>query len=522
MKIRSIILALLTAALTGCSDDYITLLPEDSIAPDAYFQTDEQLAQAVTAAYVPLRDLLANDYFTSEMRSDNTHYQPAPSNRGTANVYRENVADWNNDANNNYVNAVYYHCYTGISRANIVIGRLPGAKSATEEGKASAEGQAKFLRAFNYFKLVRLFGGVPLYLKEVTKAEEAFLPRATAAEVYEQIIADASDAITQLPLPGDFPQSGQATKGSATVLLADVYLTLRRYAEAETLLKTLPGMGYDLLDNYEDVFKPENKNSKESLFEVQYLEGTSVGTQPNPLPFNFLPRTPNTVLITGNPSSNTTGSGGWNKPTPDLISAYEEGDKRLEASIGMAEGTYNAVYYMDISAIKDVAGYEPAPGTVGQPYIKKYLHPPFVAANNSNENWPVYRYAEALLMLAEALNEQGESPLTPLNAIRSRAGLDPLTTTDQATLRDIILHERRVELAFENKRFHDLQRSPKGIAIMQAYAVKAKATYDLIPATAFDIQEYKFLFPIPQPERGLNFVGDEKTAGLTDCGDRSR
>lgn len=504
MKTRSIIIALFCLALTGCSDDYINLLPEDSIAPDEYFQTDEQLAQAVTAAYVPLRDLLVNDYFTSEMRSDNTHYQPAPSNRGTAIVYRENVADWNNDANNNYVNAVYYHCYTGISRANIVLGRLPDAQNATEEGKALAEGQAKFLRAFNYFKLVRLFGGVPLYLQEVTKAEEAFLPRASADEVYQQIIADATDAVALLPAPDGFPQNGQATKGSATILLADVYLTLRRYAEAEGLLRTLPEMGYGLLDNYQDVFEPANKNSKESLFEVQYLEGTAVGTQPNPLPFHFMPRTANTVLITGDPSSNTTGSGGWNKPTQDLIDSYEEGDTRLEASIAIAEGTYDAVYYMVISAVKSAGDYQPAPGTVGQPYIKKYLHPPFVAANNSNENWPVYRYAEALLMLAEVLNEQGKPALEPLNEVRMRAGLDAVTTTDQAELRAIILHERRVELAFENKRFHDLQRSPDGLAIMQAYAAKAKESYDLLPATAFDIQEYKFLFPIPQPERGLN------------------
>jgi hypothetical protein len=299
-------------------------------------------------------------------------------------------------------------------------------------------------------------------------------------------------------------QTGEATKGSATVLLADVYVTLKRYPEAEVLLNTLPAMGYGLnLASYEDAFKPTNKNSKESMFEVQYLTVTGNGNQPNPLPFHFLPRTTDSKLITGAILTNTTGSGGWNKPVPDLIEAYETGDKRLEASIAMAEGTYDASYFMILSANKSVLNYTPAAGKVGQPYSKKFLYPAELTGNSS-VNWPIYRYAEALLLLAEALNEQGKSPLAPLNAVRNRAGLGDITETNKEVLRDIIFHERRVELAFENKRFHDLQRNPKGLAIMQAYAVKAKATYTMLPATAFDIQPYKFLLPIPQSERGLN------------------
>jgi hypothetical protein len=505
MKKIYIILTVLIFMGTGCSKDFIDLVPEDSLSPSTFYQTDAQLYQGVIAAYVPLRDLLVNDSFASEMHSDNTHYQPSPSNRGTANIYREAPADWINDANNDYTNAIYYHCYTGISRANIVIGRIPDAKLATVAGKAKADGEAKFLRAFNYFKLVRLFGGVPLHLTEVTKADDAFLPRATVDQVYAQIIADAKDAISELnpPVFTSNKQGGEATKGSATVLLADVFVTLKRYAEAEALLNTLPAMGYTLNAVYDDAFKPTNKNSRESMFEVQYLEGTAVGTQPNALPFTFLPKTANSTVITGAPSTNTTGNGGWNKPTPDLISTYETGDKRLPASIGMAEGTYDATYNMTITANPSVVGYVAPAGKVGQPYIKKFLHAPFVAASNSNTNWPIYRYAEALLLLAEAQNEQGKSPLTALNALRPRTGLGNITETNQALLRDIIIHERRVELAFENKRVHDLQRIPNGLSIMQAYAIKAK-TYPLVPATAFDIQPYKFLFPIPSPERGLN------------------
>lgn len=514
MKKKYILLMLSVLTVSSsCKKSFIDLAQEDSLPPDAFFQTDSQLQQAVAAAYVPLRDLLVNDYYTSEMRSDNTHYLPNPVNRGTATVYRENVSDWNNDANNDYVNAVYYHCYNSISKANIVIGRIPNAAKATEDGKAHADGQAKFLRAWNYFKLVRLFGGVPLYLTEVRNADDAFKDRSTTDEVYAQIIADARDAINELKPPAKFPQSGEATKGSATMLLADVYVTLKRYAEAEELLNTLPAMGYGLNANYADAFLPTNKNSKESLFEVQYLEGTAAGTQPNTFVFQFLPKTTTTVLITGNVPSNTTSSG-WNIPSFDLLKTYEPNDKRLEASIGIAEGTFDASYIMKITAVKSPVGYVTPAGLQSTPFIKKYMHGPYAAATNSGENWPIYRYSEALLLLAEAQNEQGKSPLEALNTVRHRAGLPDVTETSQAALRSIILHERRVELAFENKRFHDLQRSADGLAIMQAYAAKAKTTYTNLENNAFDIQSYKFLFPIPLPERNLN-PGMEQNPGYT-------
>lgn len=504
MKKKYILLMLMALIATSCKKDFINLKPTDSLSPDTFFQTDDELEQAAAAAYAPLRDLLINDYHTSETRSDNTHYIPNPTNRGTATVYQENVSDWNNDANNDYVNAVYYHCYTGISRANILIGRIPNATKATDAGKARADGQAKFLRAWNYFKLVRLFGGVPLYLTEVSKAEDAFKDRSTADQVYAQIIADAKDAINELLPPAKFPQTGEATKGSATMLLADVYVTLKRYAEAETLLNTLPAMGYDLNANYADAFLPANKNGKESIFEVQYLQGTAVGTQPNTVVFQFLPKTTNTSLITGPAFPSNTSSAGWNIPTFDLLAAYEPNDKRLDASIGIAEGTYDASFVMTISAVKSPVGYVPTAGKSYTPFIKKYIHPPFVATVNSNDDWPIYRYSEALLLLAEAQNEQGKSPLAALNKVRNRAGLPSSAETDQVKLRDIIMHERRVELAFENKRFHDLQRMPDGLAIMQAYAAKAKTTFTNLVANAFDIQAYKFLYPLPLPEINLN------------------
>jgi starch-binding outer membrane protein, SusD/RagB family len=494
--------AVLAMTFSSCNDSFIDLVPEDSYTSDSFYKTEAQFRQAVIAAYVPLRDVLVNDYFTSEMRSDNSIYQPYPSNRGTAYVHRENISDFTDNSTNAYTNAVWQHCYTGISRTNIVVERL--AKSNLPETvKNSISGQAKFLRAWYYFKLVRLYGGVPLFLKEVTKADDAFLPRSTAEQVYAQIIADATEAVAQLPAPGKFPQSGEATKGSATMLLADVYATQKKWAEAETLLNSLAGMGYALHSEYADAFLPANKNGKESIFEIQFLEGTVTGTSPNPLTFHFLPRSTSTAIITGIAINNSS-TGGWNTPTTDLINAFEKNDKRLDASIGIAEGAYNSSDLFTYSANKSIVDYKPATGKIGVPYIKKYVHAPLVAVTGSNDNFPVYRYSDALLLLAEAQNELGKSPLTPLNAVRARAGLPAITGGSQAALRDIILHERRVELAFENHRWHDLVRSGKAVEVMNAFGAELKKQVNYLTPDAYQVTANKLLFPIPQAEVELS------------------
>jgi hypothetical protein len=492
----------LAATALSCKKDFIDLEPKDSYSAGTFFQNEEQLRQGVTAAYVPLRDLLTNDFYTSEMRSDNTIYQPYPSNRGTAYTYKESLSDFTDNSTNSYSNAVYFHCYSGISRANIVIQRIDDV-TLSPEAKADIDGQAKFIRAWNYFKLVRLFGGVPLFLKEVTKADEAFLPRATVEEVYAQIIADAEDAVAELMPPTKFPQSGQATKGSATMLLAEVYATQKKWAEAEVLLNTLPAMGYALNADYASTFSTANKNSRESLFEVQYLAGTVVGTAPNNFIYQFLPRTSSTTLITGT-ATNNSATGGWNTPTQDLIDAYEKDDKRLDASIAIAEGTYNTSDLLVISANKSVVNYIPAAGKIGVPYIKKYLNLPHIAPNNAGDNWPIYRYADALLLLAEVQNEQGKSPFEALNAVRTRAGLPATTESSQAGLRGIIDHERRVELAFENHRWHDLQRTGRAVEVMNAFGTQLRQQVNYLSPDAYQVTQNRLLYPIPQSERELD------------------
>ncbi|GEP98788.1 RagB/SusD family nutrient uptake outer membrane protein [Chitinophaga cymbidii] len=503
MRKLYILFIALTLANVACKDDFINLAPEDSPSGATYFKDEAGLRQALLATYNALRGLANVDYNMAEMRSDNTHYEDYTVNRGDGYVHRENIADFLDNAGNSYSANTYFACYTGIARANIVLTRAKAA-SIDEAVKTDIEAQAKFLRAYFYFKLVRYFGGVSLHLKEVEKADDAFVARSSAEEVYAQIIADAGDAVDQMKPPASFPQTGLATKGSATMLLAEVYMTLKRYRDAELLLKTLPGMGYQLLGNYEDVFSTSSKNSRESIFEVQYLQGIEQGQQSNFI-YQFLPRSMDTQIITG-VKTNNVNTGGYNIPTQDLIDAYEPGDKRLEASIGIAEGSYNTSLIFTFSAKKSVIDYTPAPGKVGVPYIKKFLHA-HSNANNTNDNWPVYRYADALLLLAEALNEQNKAPeaLPYLNQVRvPRSGLDAITEANPELLRPIIARERRVELAFENHRWHDLVRTGTAMETMEAFGNDLKLRLSYLPANAFQLESYMLLFPIPQSERELN------------------
>ncbi|HEY6901647.1 MAG TPA: RagB/SusD family nutrient uptake outer membrane protein [Puia sp.] len=502
-KIELIMAGILLMGMTACKKDFIQLTPPDSYTANNFYKTEAQFQSAIVAAYAPLRDVLVNDYFTSEMHSDNTIYQPY-ADQGTAYVQRRNISDFTNTSTNAYANATWQHSYTGISRSNIIIESLKKA-DISDSVRKSIDGQAKFLRALNYFRLVRLYGALPLFLKVIEKADDAFIPRTGVDSIYKQIVADAQDAVNELAPPGKFPQTGIATKGAATMLLADVYAVQKKWSDVEALLNTLPAMGYNLNTNYADAFAPGNKNSFESLFEIQYLGGTTTGTTPNVTTLHFIPRSKDTKLLTGITVDNT-GIGGWNTPSSDLIASFEAGDKRLDASVGIIEGTYDGSYYMTYSAAKSVVGYTPAAGKVGIPYIKKYVHSPLPATTGSGDDFPIYRYSESLLLLAEALNEQGKTSaaLTPLNRVRIRAGLVAATTTDAAQLRDIIWHERRVELAFENKRWEDLLRSGSALDVINAFGVKLRQELSYVPTDSHVVTAHNLLFPIPQDNIDLN------------------
>ncbi|MES1250239.1 MAG: RagB/SusD family nutrient uptake outer membrane protein, partial [Chitinophaga rupis] len=338
----------------------------------------------------------------------------------------------------------------------------------------------------------------------VASPSQAFLSRAPVADIYAAIIADLTDAITKLPPKLTFPQSGRVTIGTAETLLANVYLVQKKYAQAQAQLEAVTKLGYSLNASYANAFSTTNKNSAESIFEVQYQQGSANG-QYSYFIYDFIPPMASTTVVTGTNTNTLSSSSGQNVPTLDLISAYETGDTRLDATVGIIEGHTDANGNFVAESLKSIVNYTAPAGKVGRRFAKKYLHPS-TTPSQTDDDWPIYRYSDALLMLAECLNEQGNSgdALPYLNQVRSRAGLPASTETDQTALRAVIAHERRIELALENKRWTDLLRTGQVKPVMTAFATVIKQNPQ-VPANAYThIDDDHLLYPIPISEIQLN------------------
>jgi starch-binding outer membrane protein, SusD/RagB family len=495
--------------LASCKKDFLELYPEGQVNVENFYKSTKDFQQAITGAYVPLRDVANIAFFMDEMRSDNAHYTYNQKDRGGLGF--EQLADFMDDAQNGVISTRYQANYNGISRTNVILDRLATIDFVmAESDKKQIAGEAKALRAHYYFDLVRHYGAVPLHLHEVTSTAGASLPRTGADTIYNQIIADFTDALTALAPPDKFPQSGHITRGAVATELALVYMTLKQFDKAVPLLQSVTQMGYALQNNYKDVFDPaaDKKNGKESIFEVQYKATGSGDGQSSGFIYRFIPVTTTTTNLLGVNYNN--GSGGWNVPSDDILHAYEPGDQRLHESIALVAGHFNSNVDFIPDSVEQV-GYTPPAGVIVRRFVKKYYHPPYTflpsrTEFNAPENWILYRYADALLMLAESYNETGKpgDALPHLNAVRKRAGLSDITTTDQQQLRDIIAHERRIELAFENHRWPDLVRTGKAIAVMTAYGTYMKQTYGYLLPASFTVTENRLVYAIPFREIQLN------------------
>lgn len=446
--------------MTGCKK-FLEVVPETALSSATFFTQEADFKQAVNGAYVPLRGIVNGPaYLLGEMHSDNTYYYRNILFGATE--QQENIADFsiptsNGITTNVHVTNQYRLDYQIIARTNQILTTIDAVDFAADS-KNNLKGQALFLRAYAYFELVRYFGKVPLHLTAVTNRQEAALPLSSSEVIYTQIIKDADEA-GKLLLPKSKQEAGRATSGAAKTLLANVYIVQKKWAEAEKLLKdVVTNDGYALMPDYNDAFTTTsgNKNNQESVFEVQFQEG-SAGYNGSII-YNFIPR-PITAAelqpITGTSNPQPLSGEGNNAPTPDIIAAYEPADKRKDISIG----------YVTLSgSLRANKVY---------PYIKKFAKPHALHGNTGN-NWPIYRYSEVLLFLAEALNEQGKAAeaATYLNQVRARAGLAASTA---ANVRDAIYNERRVELAFENKRWFDLVRTGRAVEVITAYGNRIKA-----------------------------------------------
>lgn len=483
---------------TACSDSFLDLAPESQMTESTFFQTEDHFNQAVTGIYEGLRAIKGKaGYLMTEQRSDNAHYVRNEVDRGQRTS--EDIADFTDDAINGYTAQIYRDCYSAIARANTVIDRIQ-TKNFSAAFTNRIIGEAKVLRAYYYFELVRYFGGVSLHLEEVNNPDKAFLPRASVDQVYEAIIADLKDGIEKLENP-TFPQVGRVSKGTAKMIYADVLMTKpqRDYATAEQQLKDIMKMGYGLIE-YSELFDNKHKNSIESIFEVQYKAGDT-GQQSDYI-YRMMPLTNDGVAITGVAGSNNTSNGGNVIPNQELVDMYEPGDKRLNVSIAVAVGVKdNQTGIMEIDDVLEVGDPQIATYTSFCYFVNKYRNP-HEKINNTDDNFPIYRYSEVLLSLAECLVAQNraDEAVEHVNAVRNRAGLPSLTVVTA----DDIEKERRVELAFENKRWHDLIRTGKAVSVMNAYGNRMKVLYPYIEARAYNVTEDRLIYPLPYRELQIN------------------
>lgn len=477
-SLRNITLLILTMlVVNSCTDDFIELKPISNANVENFFKTQSDFESAMTAAYASFassgtyRD---NIQLIGDLRSDNSEMGTTASVR----FPYFDMSEFREQVTSPIFESVWNDSYRGIARVNLIIEKLEETElDAAFETRTKAECQ--FIRALHYFNLVRVFGDIPLVLSNIAIEEAYEMGRTPQEQVYQQIIDDFTFAADNLPntIAGE---EGRATRGAALALLGKTLLTLNDFQQASVVLKEVIDLNqYELLENYADLWKVENENHKESIFDIQFTRSSTFNTgsyfvvRYTPYLYPYL-------------SYYSTG-GGYNIPTEDMINAYEPGDIRKDASV--------REYYIDPDS-DTISGLE------GRYCIKYYDTP--TQGEGADNNWPVIRYVDVVLMYAEALNELGFNPsgeaFTYLNLVRSRAGLpektsgnpDPLLAINsQQDFRLAIEQERRVELAFEGHRWFDLVRTGRALEVLN-------------PKTTVNIQPYQLLLPVPQAQIDIN------------------
>lgn len=471
---------LLLISLASC-EKFLDKAPLDSINTANFYQTKEDAVAAINGAYQPLQwpKLYNMRIWTTDIWAGNSI---VGAGGGTDGIETQDIANFVTSTDNAAALDIWRGPAPGILRCNLVLENVPGM-DIDENLKNRILGEAYFLRANYYFILVRLFGDVPLITKAQTPDDDLRPVRTPAAVVYDNIISDLQKAISMLPARESYSGAdvGRASKGAATGLLAKVYLTLNDYEQTVSLCRQVTSLGYSLNQNYADNFNPLTKNSPESLFEVQYIGKTSYSFWDNENQASWV------STFTGPRNADFVAGGwGWNQPTQEFVNLYESGDTRKDQTV-LYEGC-PAFDGKDYSSTFSVTGYN----------LRKFLVSKEVSADYDGNpaNWPVLRYADVLLMEAEALCELGRTgeAYGPLNQVRNRAGLSDLDGLSQAELREAIRKERRIELAYEGSRWFDLIRYDNG-----AYAANF---FNSIGKTNF---APKFLLlPIPQKEIDAN------------------
>ncbi|CAM4345552.1 RagB/SusD family nutrient uptake outer membrane protein [Zobellia roscoffensis] len=496
--IKYIGLVLIGVACFSCSK-ILDPEPEGQVALEELLATEEGLITGVNGVYAPLQPIFQNTMVQLAGRSSDDSWT----------WRKETESDiFNIDESFGLIQSTWENHYQGITRANTVLSRMTLIEEfSSDEMKSIIEGQCKFMRGFYYFHLVRFYGGVPLILEEIKSPSEAELPRASIEEVYAQIKLDLKGAITLLPESysgGAGREVGQATKYAAMVLLAKVNLELEEWEAAVENTTDIIGKGR-LLENYADNFNGSSENGPGSIFEVQYGGETAATT--TTLRNTFAPEAFQGGAASLPTDDQLNGEGGSLSSGYGIVQEYETGDKRFEITL--------ADYNLDNFLFPD----QPK-GSLK--FVNKYLNNIDQPPSQSTWNYPVIRYADVLLMRAEALNEvayaaNGEA-FDLLNEVRLNAGLpghDATTLASQEEFRLALRKERRIELAFETKRYFDMNRW--GILedrIQFQMDIKGELTFPAQRLISHPITgKPYFLYPIPLVEFSNNANIQEQNPG---------
>lgn len=473
MKNISFIIAVLIVMLTALSCKKELDLTPHKIYYDNYYQTEADALSAINSVYDVLGSVnqysnyiwLVQDIASDDCNARATINDPNLQEFNSYNIRPTNV----------YMAGLWQGSYLGISRANVVIEKLPAIKmdSVLKERMIC---EAKFLRGLFYFNLVRLFGEVPLITVPVTPNlgdEEVYLSKSPVAAIYTQVIEDLTQAAEKLPARyTNSNDKGRVTSGAAYALLAKVYLTSKDWGNAQlAAAKVIDSKVYSLNADYISNFKEVNKNGKESVFEVQFYKKLVVESSQ--------------MVISGLPSIPGLFSSGTETmlPTADLLNSFEPGDHRKDVTF------FDQYWYYTF-----------------EPHIWKYwdqdTYKP-AATSQSGADFFVIRYSEVLLIYAEALNEANGGPTveaySAINQVRARARngvnnvLPDIADKNQTEFRNAVLNERRHEFVSEGQRWFDLVRTRTLVESVK------RAKGDVANPTSIN-----YVFPIPQRELDNN------------------
>lgn len=467
--------------ITACEKEFLNQSPIVGTTEENFYRTAEDAFAAVNAAYASLQFQLSPGghfrWFWGDIMSDDAIKGGSGDNDVNDLLQLET---FKGPSNTPLLEAEWGADYEGIYRANVVLEKVPGI-NMDEKLKARILGEARFIRAWNFYNLVTMFGGVPL-ADHVLAPSEYKMPRASADEVWDLIENDLVVATNDLWLRSEYPLAdlGRITKGAAQALLTKTYLWREKWSEARASAEAVINSGeYQLVADYADIFPLYGENNEESVFEIQYMNASGG---------NWGDNNANEGSFT-NVFTRARGQFagyGFNIPTQDFVDEFfVEGfeDPRLKSTV------------FRIGEEMGDRGTFTIDATGGLPFLyypKKYFNnksedAPFGDPNpNGGSNDRVIRYADVLLMHAEAAFHTGDESTAriSLNQVRARVGIPEITATGQALL-DAIHRERRIELGLEAHRFFDLVRTHRAAQVLGPLGF---------------MQGVHELFPIPQSQ----------------------